>query len=141
MFWLQIFIITAKQATFSEDIKFLTNHKLVKNFDYGMEYLIVCRLPKPNSDITLSFFKNLIANSRINLLSRIILPFWDWNLLSRDRIYYLEIQFTKSRSNLLSRDGNLLSPDWICYLEIEVTISRSNLLSRDRICYLEIKIS
>ena len=98
MFWLQIFIITAKQATFSEDVKFLTNPKLVKNFDYGMEYLIVCRLPKPKSDITLSFFKNRIANSRINLLSRY-------------HFTILRLKFTVSRSNLLSRDRNLLSPD------------------------------
>ena len=42
------------------------------------------------------------------------------------QIYYLEIQFTKSRSNLLSRDR-------IYYLEIEFTILRSNLLSWDRI--------
>ena len=88
MFWLQIFIITAKQATFSEDIKFLTNPKLERF--HGM-YLIVCRSPKPKSDITLSFFKNQIPNSRINLVNR-------------HHFTILRLKFTISRSNLLSGD-------------------------------------
>ena len=73
------------------------------------------------------FFENRIAK-------------WISNLLSLDRIYYLEIQFTKSRSNLLSRDRNLLNRDRIYYLEIEFAKSRSNLLSRDQIYYLKIEI-
>ena len=105
MLWLQIFIIVAKQATFSEDIKFLTNPKLERF--HGI-YLIVCRLPKPKSDITLSFFKNRIPNSRINLLSRY-------------HFTILRLKFTISRSNFLSRDRNLLTRDRIYYLEIEIS--------------------
>ena len=84
------------------------------------------QLPKPKSDITLRFFKNRIANSRINLLSRY-------------HFTILRLKFTKWRSNLLSRDRNLLSRDRIyCfkieiyYVEIKLTKSRSNLLCRDR---------
>ena len=41
-------------------------------------------------------------------------------LLSRDQIYLLEIEFTKSRSNLLYPDRNLLSRDIrIYYPEME----------------------
>ena len=41
-------------------------------------------------------------------------------MLSRDRIYLVEIEFTKSRSNLLSPDRNLLSRDIrIYYPEME----------------------
>ena len=76
-------------------------------------------LPKPKSDITLRFFKNRIANSRINLLSRY-------------HFTILRLKFTKPRSNLLSRDRNFLSRDQIYYLEIKFTKSRSNLLRRDR---------
>ena len=61
----------------------------------------------------------------------------------------MEIKFSISRSNLLSRDRNLLSPDRICYIKIKFTISRSiqftksrtNFLSRDRIHYLEIEFT
>ena len=59
-------------------------------------------------------------------------------LLSLDQIYYVRIEFSKLRSNLLSRDWSLLSRDRIYQVKIELAVSRlkftnsrSNLLCRD----------
>ena len=75
---------------------------------------------------------------RISFNRRLNLTRSRFNLLSRDRIYYTEIELaiwqltdqcrsnpTKSRSNLLSWDWFLPIWDWI--------LSRSNLLSQDKI--------
>ena len=63
------------------------------------------------------------------------------DLLSRDRIYYLEIEITQAKIEFTKPRSNLLSRDRIYYFEIEFIITRSNLLSEDQIYWVEIPFS